>query len=66
MLDSKDIGVLRGMFQENNTLLRREIANRVDARLEDLRRDIRDEVRAVVEAGNRRVVTEIGDILDGD
>lgn len=48
MLDKHDIGILRGMFKENNEALRR-----------DLRRELSDEVHGLITASERRMITRM-------
>ncbi|MEK9155596.1 MAG: hypothetical protein AAB839_03015 [Patescibacteria group bacterium] len=56
MLDQKDIHNLRGMFgellRENNEIFGRE-----------LKRDIRDEMHALIAASERRVIGEITEFI---
>lgn len=52
MLDKKDIEILRKMFQENNELFG-----------SCLKREMRDEMHAIVRASERRVIGEITDFI---
>lgn len=56
--------VLRGMFRENNDVLRKELRKEIREEIQANNKIIRDEIHSAVVASERRVTTNIADLLD--
>lgn len=60
MFDTNDIELLRGMFKEQDSRL----LNAIKENNHDLKKEIRDEIHALITASEKRIVTEISELLD--